>query len=219
MIRIFVLVLLALNLLYLGWSQWISGDRTQLTAVATSARPAPPPAPAAPAGPPPCSTLGPFTDEPEALQVKQKLEAAGWDVLRREASETLHEGWWVHVDNADLKQQARVLDTLHRAGMRDAFALPDDSALRVSAGIFSGEDRAKDRAAQVQKLKLDAVVSERLREQAVIWFNVPGVARESMSDGRLATAGIALDKLRVEACPPEAPVAPAEPAADIIPAP
>jgi hypothetical protein len=219
MIRIVVLVLLTINLLYLGWSRWIRHGDTPLTAVTTEALAAKSAAPAAPATPPPCSTLGPFSDEMLADQVKGKLQAAGWGVLRRQASETLHEGWWVHVDNADQGEQTRTLNTLRRAGMRDAFAMPDDPKFSVSVGIFSVEARAEDRSSQVQRLKLDALVSERLRDQPAIWFDVPGVARETLSDGRLATAGIELDKLRVEACPPVAPASPAEPAAAIIPAP
>jgi hypothetical protein len=218
MIRLVVLVLLAINLLYLGWSQWVGKDHEQLTAVIPGTEPRPP-APAVPVGPPPCATLGPFSDELQALQVQEKLEAAGWGVLRRVVSETLQEGWWVHVDNTDEARQTRTLNALRRAGIGDAFAMPDDPQFRVSVGIFSVEDRAEDRAAQVQRLKLDAVVTERLRDQALIWFDVPGVARETLSDGRLATAGVALDKLRVESCPPAAEVAPAEPAVAIIPAP
>jgi hypothetical protein len=222
MIRIVVLVLLGLNLLYLGWSHWIDSDPAQLTAVTVGTKPAAARAPAAPPGPPPCATIGPLSDEALALQTRQKLEAAGWGVLRREVTETLHDGWWVHVDNTDQKQQARTLGTLERAGIKDAFAMPDDPQFRVSVGIFSVEARAEDRAAQAQKLKLDAVVSERLKEQVTIWLDVPGVARETMNDGRLVMAGIAADKLRVETCPPAAAVAPGAPAgpgAAIIPAP
>jgi len=118
------------------------------------------------------------------MQAQQKLEAAGWGVLRRQTSETTHEGWWVYVLNADAGSQARTLNAIRRAGISDAFAMPDDPEFRVSVGIFSEEDRAEDRAARVQKLKLDALVSERSRELAVFWFDVPGVAREpSATDG------------------------------------
>jgi hypothetical protein len=219
MIRLAVLILLAINLLYLGWSQLLGKDREQLTAVSASTATVPVRvAPALPAPPPPCATLGPFSDELQALQVQEKLAAAGWGVLRRTSSETLQEGWWVHVDNADEAQQARTLNALRRAGIGDAFAMPDSPEFRVSVGIFSVEDRAEDRAGQVQRLQLDAVVTERLRDQTVIWFDVPGVARETLSDGRLATAGVALEGLRVESCP-AAEVAPVEPAVAIIPAP
>jgi hypothetical protein len=223
MIRILVMVLVAVNLLYFGWTHWVDNDATRLTAVAATPRKPNPAVVPAPAAPPPCATLGPFVDELQALQALQKLEAAGWSVLRRETAETVHEGWWVYVPNADANQQARTLRSLRAAGIRDAFAMPDDPEFRVSVGIFTEENRAEDRAAQVQKLKLDALVSQRQRDQALVWFDVPGVARETLSDGRLATAGIVLDKLRVESCPvanADAPVAaPAEPATAIIGAP
>ncbi len=219
MIRIVVLALLAINLLYFGWSHWVGDKGAELTAVAANPSQARPARPAPPAGPPPCATVGPFSDEVLAVQVQQKLEAAGWGVLRRQTSENTHEGWWVYVLNADAGRQARTLNAIRRAGISDAFAMPDDPEFRVSVGIFSEEDRAEDRAARVQKLKLDAMVSERSREQRVYWFDVPGVARETLSDGRLATAGIVLDKLRVDTCPPAAPVAPTAAPAAIIPPP
>ncbi|MEO6185031.1 MAG: hypothetical protein ABIP38_14655 [Steroidobacteraceae bacterium] len=216
MIRIVVLALLAINLLYFGWSRWVGGHGAELTAVAANLPPRPA-KPAPPAAPPPCATVGPFSDEMQALQAQQKLEAAGWGVVRRQTSENTHEGWWVYVPNTDVGRQARTLNAIRRAGISDAFAMPDDPEFRVSVGIFSEEDRAEDRAARVQQLKLDATVSERSHEQHVFWFDVPGVARETLGDGRLAAAGIVLDKLRVEACPAAAPAPVATPAAIIPP--
>ncbi|MEO6078511.1 MAG: hypothetical protein ABIQ86_01855 [Steroidobacteraceae bacterium] len=215
MIRLLVLVLLALNLLYFSWARWIDRDNQQLTA-AVSTQPTIPAATHAPAALTPCSTLGPFNDELQALQAKEKLEASGWEVRRRDTKESVHEGWWVHVDHADLDSQTRTVYALRLARIGEAFAMRDDPEFQVSAGIFSTKDRAENRAAQVRRLKLDAVVTERVREQSIVWLDAPGVARETLSDGRLAKAGISLDKLRVEACPG---VAPAGPAADIIPAP
>jgi hypothetical protein len=223
MIRILVLTLVAVNLLYFGWTHWVTRDARQLTAVAATPRKPKPVVAPAPVAPPLCATLGPFHDELQALQALQKLEAAGWGVLRREIAESVHEGWWVYVPNVDASRQARTLRNLQAAGIRDAFAMPNDPEFRVSIGIFADENRAEDRAARVQRLKLDALVSERQREQVVVWFDVPGVARETLSDGRLATAGIVLDKLRVEDCPVAAPATPVEapsaPTTAIIPAP
>jgi hypothetical protein len=71
----------------------------------------------------------------------------------------------------------------------------------VSVGIFSDEARAEDRAARVQRLKLDAVVTERMKDQSVYWLDVPGVAAQTLADGRLATLGVLTEGLRVETCP------------------
>jgi hypothetical protein len=213
MIRIVVLVLLAANLLYFGWSNWIDHGDPALTAVKVDPAARKPPPPPAPPAPPPCSSIGPFANELDALTAQRKLTEAGWGILRRENREQQPDGYWVYVANDTVAAQARTLRRILAAGMRDAFAMPDDAEFRVSVGIFSEEDRAEDRAAQVQRLKLDAVVEERMSEQSTIWFDVPGVARETLADGRLAAAGLAVERLRIEACPaadvpepqPEAP--------------
>jgi hypothetical protein len=213
MIRIVVFVLVAANLLYFGWAHWVDRSDPALTAVAAAPRqsqlaaPPPPPAPA------PCATIGPFDSELETLAAEQKLTAAGWGLARREVTEQRREGYWVYVDTPNSTAQARTLNAIRASGMRDAFAMPDDPQFRVSVGVFQDEERAEDRASRVQKLKLDAVVKERMRDQQVIWIDVPGVARETLADGRLAATGLPLDRLRVEACPQATTAAAASPAA------
>lgn len=207
MLRIVVMVLVAANLLYFGWSHFASDQPPALTAAPVAPRSA------APAGPPPCATLGPFLDSQQAAAAEKELKEEGWGVLRRTAPEPVHDGWWVSVANADAAGQARTLDIIQRWGMRDASAMHDDPEFRVSVGIFSQEQRAEDRALMVQKLKLDAVVTERRTPKDAVWFDVPGVARETLSDGRLARTDLPLDKLRIETCPvPDAKPEPAKPA-------
>lgn len=200
MVRFLVIVLVAANLLYFAWSHWAVREQPQLTAVALT------PARSAGAGrpvpaPPPCATLGPFADELAAAQAEKLLAKSGWHPQRRGASEDINDGWWVYVANPSAAAQARTLETIRRSGLRDAFAMTDDNEFRVSVGLFSEEPRAADRAARVQKLKLDAVVKERRKPQPVTWFDLPGVAREALMAAHLDGAGLPLDVLRIEACP------------------
>jgi hypothetical protein len=201
MLRLLVVVLAAANLLYFGWSHWAAKPGPELTAVAIpvpqAAKPSARPAPA----PPPCATLGPFADEMAAAQAEKLLARSGWHPQRRSASEEVNDGWWVYVRNASTVAQARTLDAIRRSGLRDAFAMTDDTEFRVSVGLFSEEPRAQDRAARVQKLKLDAEVKERHKQQPVTWFDLPGVAREALMAAHLDAAGLPLDVLRIEACP------------------
>jgi len=208
MIRIVVLVLIAANVLYFGWAHWVDRSDPGLTAVATTPRQAPPTTPPAPPAPAPCATIGPFSTELEVLAAEQKLTAAGWGLARREVTEQQREGYWVYVDTPNSNDQARTLNAIRASGIKDAFAMPDDPHFRVSVGVFQDEERAEDRASRVQKLKLDAVVRERLRDRQVLWIDVPGVARETLSDGRLAASGLPLDRLRVEDCPQAPPGTP-----------
>lgn len=219
MMRIAVLVLVAANLLYFGWTAWVDHGAPDLTAVAATARKPAPEAPPPPPAPPPCATLGPFGSDVDAAAAEQTLVSGGWGILRRAVTEEVREGWWVYVGNASASAQSRTLNALRTAGMRDAFAMPDDPEFKVSVGIFSEEERAEDRAARVQRLRLDAVVKERTSQQTVIWLDIPGVARETLADGRLAQAGMQLDRLRIEACPPEPPASTEQAPADLAPAP
>ena len=205
MTRIAVLVLVAANLLYFGWTHWVDHGAPGLTAVATAPRKPAPVAPAPPPAPPPCATLGPFVNDIDVGSAEQKLAAAGWGILKRTVTEDVREGWWVYVTNPSPSVQARTLNALRGAGLRDAFAMPDDPEHKVSVGIFSEENRAEDRAARVQRLRLDAVVKERSSQQAVTWIDIPGVARETLADGRLAQTGLQLERLRIEACPAPGP--------------
>jgi len=199
MARLLTLILVIANLLFFAWSHWVGGTRTELTAVPLTARA---PKPAAPPPPPPCATLGPFDDEVLAEQAQRAMEGGGWGILRRSTTVQVNDGYWVHIDNiTSARDQARVVNTIRRAGIQDAFAMPDDAQFRVSVGIFSDEVRAEDRAARVQRLKLDALVTERTKDQPVIWLDVPGVAAQTLSDGRLATLGVATTGLRIEKCP------------------
>jgi hypothetical protein len=205
MLRIVVMVLVAANLLYFGWTQTVGRGKPQLTTagaaasnpeVVRSTRKA-----TVPAGPPPCATLGPFLDPELADTAEKQLKDAGWGLVRRSATEQVVEGWWVYVPNTDAAAQARTLDILRRWNMRDAVAMADDPEFRVSVGIYSLEARAEDRAQLVQRLKLDAKVAERYKPQASTWFDIPGVARATLADGRLKKTGLPLEKLRIEACP------------------
>lgn len=204
MLRIVVMGLIAANLLFFGWSQWVSNSEPKLTAVEAGEKKK-----ATPPPPPPCATLGPFNDELLAEVATRQLEKAGWRIQRRATRQNISDGWWVYVNNADAAAQARTLAAIRQSGLRDAFAMTDDPQFRVSVGLFSEEARAEDRAAQVQKLRLDAMVTERRRDQAVIWLDLPGIARETLGDGRLASTGLPLDTLRIEACPIPATNAPA----------
>jgi len=199
MARLLTLILIAANVLYFAWAHWVDDNNAELTAVPVTARA---PRPTAPPPPPPCATLGPFEDEALAEQAQRALEGGGWGVLRRVLTETVNDGYWVHIDNlTSTVQQVRTVSAIRRAGIADAFAMPEDPQFRVSVGIFTEEARAEDRAARVQRLKLDAIVSERLKDQSIYWLDVPGVAQQTLSDGRLATLGVVTPGLRIEACP------------------
>lgn len=204
MMRILVLVLLAANLLFFAWTALVGDDRPQLQAVAAGPRTAPLP-PEAPPPPPPCTTVGPFDTTAAADGLQRQLEGSGWGVLQREVTRQVADGYWVYVAGlTSVNDQNRVLRALRRTGIQDAFAMPDDPEFRVSVGIFSELPRAEDRARRVRVLRLDAQVTERMRDATETWLDVPGVAPATLVE-RLATAGIATDELKPATCPAPQP--------------
>ena len=198
MLRIAVLGLVVINLLVFGWTRFTTDSKPELRAVASAPGHEKP-------QPPPCATLGPFHDTNLADQGEAAIGRFGWQVQRRASNQQVSDGWWVYITTASAAAQSKALSTIRRSGMDDAFAMPDDTSFRVSAGLFSNQQRAEDRAKRVERLKLDAVVEERHKDQPVIWLDVPGIARATLGDGRLKDSGLPLDQLRIEDCPAPAP--------------
>jgi hypothetical protein len=198
MIRLLVLILIAANLFYFGWSQWVREEKPRLVTPAVAQAT---PRAAVAEDQKPCTTLGPERDETRALQIEQLLRDMQLAPSRRVVTTSAREGWWVYVVNPDVDSQARTLRAIQRAGIRDAFAMPEDPEFRVSVGLFMEESGAKIRAEAVRALQLDAKVSERTQQQTAIWFDLPGAARAAVDMSRLATGGIEVHGLRLEECP------------------
>jgi hypothetical protein len=206
MIRLLVLVLVAANLFYFGWTQWITEQEPRLVAPSSVSAIASAPGVAAPPAPAPCTTVGTGHDQTRALEIEELLRGMQLLPERRDVAENVSEGWWVYVPNNSAVAQARTLRAIQRAGIRDAFAMADDPEFRVSVGLFMEEDGARTRAEAVRALQLDASVSERMQQRTAVWFDLPGTAREALDLAQLDAEGVDLQELRVEDCPAQAEV-------------
>ncbi len=196
--RTLALTMLTLNLLFFGWSRLVAGD----TSTQRQNRPVVAAAPAAPVTKA-CATIGPITESGEADVLRNQLESAGWGVMRREATVQVNNGYWVVLaDLGSTSRQDRVVRTIMEAGIKDAFAMPDDPSFRVSAGLFTNIERAEDRANRVRSLNLNPQVLERTQDIPALWLDIPGVSATTLGDGRLGSAGITLDEeLELSDCP------------------
>jgi hypothetical protein len=202
MIRILVLALAAANLLYFGWSQWVREEQPRLVApeASSAARSTSTPG-TAPGATQVCTSIGPATDEIRAGEIEKLLRDMQLTPVTRTATGNVREDWWVYVPNADAAAQARTLQAIQNAGITDAFAMADDPAFRVSVGLFMEESGARSRAEIVRNLRLDATVQERMEQQTLVWFDLPGVARNAVDMARLSDEGIEIQALRLEDCP------------------
>ena len=154
-------LLLALNVVFFGWSRWV--DRPRDGAVASTRAPAVPALeltqlPAKPAAPTAaadasthCRSIGPFADAAAASSTLDALRVHGLQPRARTVETTAPDGYWVYVE--DLKDAAarrKVISTLNANGIRDAAAMSDETE-RVSVGVFSDQRHAVHRAEQIAR--------------------------------------------------------------------
>jgi len=196
--------LLAANLLFLVWVLMIAppvaptaGLRAPAAAPAAAAgTPAAAPAPA----PPRCVSLGPFADAAVAETIAQRLVAAGLQPAAREEAQQHRDGYWIVLATAGAAEQRAALARIRRAGVQDAYAMPDDPQWRISLGIYSDRERAEQRAAALQPLDLAARVEEHFQARQVHWLDVPG-AGDRLSASRLEAFGITDSDVGAFDCP------------------
>jgi hypothetical protein len=181
-VRNLFLLLLALNVVFFGWSRWV--DRPHDAAAAGMSSPTVPAleltqlpaksaAPAASTEPSThCRSIGPFADAAAASSTLDALRSHGLQPRSRTVETMVPDGYWVYVE--DLKDAAarrKVISTLNANGMRDAAAMADETE-RVSVGVFADQRHAVHRAEQVQELGFKPVLSVHQRTISTAWLDV-----------------------------------------------
>jgi hypothetical protein len=216
-LRLALLGLLVANILVFAWAQWIDTDPVLSSAAvatvttpagATAAAPLPAPSLVAPEPPPAaalrCVSVGPFRDTVETTQAIAAFRTAGYEPHSRVQNAQISDGFWVYVDTvASVAEQRRILATIKRAGIEDAYAMPEAGArYMVSVGIFSDRDRAEKRAQRVRALDIAAKVDAHARSTTFYWLNMdqrPG--DETLRLDVLNGAGAPAGGLTITACP------------------
>ena len=137
--------------------------------------PPPAPNPDAPAAAPNgllCVAVGPFDDSEVAARVAGGLRSNGVVVEVREESGQLRTGYWVHLPPFPSREAAeKVADDLHQKGAGDLFIVTaSEQRHAISLGLFSSQDRADQRAAEIAELGYRPRIAERFREGAVYWL-------------------------------------------------
>jgi hypothetical protein len=186
-VRIAVYALLLVNLLYLGWSEWIDVP--------------PPPAPSSiaklprltlaselppdkqtpsatqmtlEASPAQCVSVGPFEDPATAGKAAMVLLAKGFNPQQRVAESPAVRRFWVYLDQfRSDATETRVLHRLEAAGIDDAEAMPADaSGRRVSLGLFIDSKAAERRADAVRSMGFKPLTIQRTLPGTVYWLDL-----------------------------------------------
>ena len=185
--RVIFYGLVLVNLLFLGWSEWIDVPPPPApSAIAklprlTLVRDLPPDKRAALASkmsletsPPRCVSVGPFDDPTTAGKAATVLLAKGFTPQQRVAESPAMRRYWVYLDGfrSDATEM-RVLHRLEGAGIDDAEAMPADAGgRRVSLGLFADSKLAEHRANVVRTMGFHPVTTERVLPGTVYWLDL-----------------------------------------------
>jgi hypothetical protein len=202
--RVMFLLLVLANLMFFGWANWIDRPvaRSRTSPAVPALQLAPRAAAMAPASANRCRSVGPYADEAAAVAAAAALAQRALAAHPRRVESVVPDGYWVYIAAADQAQQRRVLRQLARAGVRDAAVITDEAAGgRVSAGIFSEQKGAEERAAAVRRAGFEPVLEERHKPGSAWWLDVTLTARDAEPRSDDAALGAGAAALQWMDCP------------------
>lgn len=214
--RVIFFALLLVNLLYMGWAEWIDVPAP------------PPPSPiaklprltlASELSPekrvalarkmaletaPQCVSVGPFDDPGIAGQAAALLKAKSFAPQQRTAESPAIRRFWVYLDGfASDAAVSKALHKLERGGIDDAEAMPPETGRRISLGLFTDRDRADRRAKLMRTMGFKPTTTERMLPGTVYWLDlkIPNGSAVPLKDvSSLEPAG-ASTSVSVQSCP------------------
>jgi hypothetical protein len=187
-VRVIFYGLVLVNLLFLGWSEWIDVPPPPApSSIAnlprmTLASDLPPDRRAALASkmsletqPQQCVSVGPFEDPAIVGKAATVLLAKGFTPQQRATESPAMRRFWVYLDGFKTDAgEMRVVHRLERAGIDDAEAMPVDAGgrRRVSLGLYTDRDKAQRRVKLVGTIGLTAAMAERILPGTVYWLDL-----------------------------------------------
>ena len=186
--RVAFFALLLVNLLYMGWSEWIDVPPAPAPSAIeklprlTLVSDLPPEKRAALATgkmalltpPVQCVSVGPFDDPATSGKAATVLLAKGFTPQQRVVESSAVRRLWVYLDQfrSDATEE-RVLHRLEGAGIDDAEAMPAAAGgRRVSLGLFTDNLKAQSRIRAVRAMGFHPLTAERVLPGAVYWLDL-----------------------------------------------
>ena len=170
-------MLLLVNLAFFAWAQWLApkeaqlpvsprvdAPRLQLAAETTASTVGADGS---------CVTVGPFDTNELAARARQTLTDSGYSSIPRQVTTSEPDGFWVYLEAPSTPAaERRLLDRLSKGGIRDAQALGDPGARRISLGIFNDESRAALQSERVARLGLLPQIEAREKSGTAVWLDL-----------------------------------------------
>lgn len=148
-----------------------------------------------------CISVGPLANRVDVEDTARILSGNGFDARQRVAQGEVWLGHWVYIDAIPTPGEAAgIVELLAENGITEAYVIADgnDGSI-VSLGVFSQQDRARQRFADAEALGLSPVVADRSQPGEVFWLDVTARDRAEFAPGEIATLDIS-PALQLESC-------------------
>ena len=233
-VRVIFFALLLVNLLYMGWAEWIDvpgpAPASSIASLPrlTLANELPPDKRATlgkkmalETAPPQCVSVGPFDDSAIAGKAAALLRTKSFAPQQRVAESPSIRRFWVYLDGfASDAAVTKALHKLERGGIDDAEAMPPQTGgLRISLGLYVDRNLADRRAKLVRTMGFKPATTERMLPGTVYWLDLTlpnGSEPVPLKDVSELEPDGGSSPISVQQCPTGA--APTAPAATPIPA-
>jgi hypothetical protein len=203
-VRVALFVLLLVNLAFFAWAQWLApkeaalpvspkvdAPRLQLAAESTAS---------SVGADGSCVTVGPFATNELAARARQTLTDSGYASIPRQVTTSEPDGFWVYLEAPSTPTaERRLLDRLSKGGIRDAQALGEPGARRISLGIFNDETRAALQSERVARLGLLPQIEAREKSGTAVWLDLTLKTGAPPLEGQKFQAGD--NELEFRPCP------------------
>jgi len=150
-----------------------------------------------------CLSIGPFQDLPTVTQASAVLNGVGYEPKQRLEQGELWVGHWVSAGGFATHDEAQLaLARLKEKGITDATILPgSDAGNVISLGVFKDHERAQRRLNEAKNLGLKATLADRTRSGSVYWVDLDLNGREPPDLATLSAQPGKIVRLETRPCP------------------
>jgi len=129
-----------------------------------------------------CYRFGPFTDQPQARALADRLRGYGWQVVVHTQETKIKIGEWIHLPAADNREAAKAeAERLRQLGVSDLYVMSSDEQQNViSLGLYGTEKSAQQRLSELRDVGITAVSEPKFRESLA--YSVIGSASPEEPD-------------------------------------
>ncbi|HMB73547.1 MAG TPA: hypothetical protein VKQ06_08245 [Gammaproteobacteria bacterium] len=148
-----------------------------------------------------CMSIGPLPNRVDVDDTVRALTGSGFEARQRVAQGEVWLGQWVYIDAiASQSEAARIVDVLAENDITEAYVIADgNNGSIVSLGVFSQQERARQRFSDAEALGFSPVVADRSQPGEVFWLDV--TARDGAEFPLSDLESLNIDpQLRLESC-------------------